>query len=291
MGRHAGQIPIAFLPSTLILLAVPSGSTKGVVLKIARIEVENVFGFQSFALDLGDLSALVGPNNGGKTSLLRVVKLGTDILALIGGMTHPSQKAQVMNGDLGIEPLLLQFGIHDGSTIFFQNSPTGSITLTLTLGNEKRKIRFALSRPCKFTLGNRGNAQEQGNQIDETFWLLADEFAKGKAEYLQPINQIQATESVLPWESVRSEIQQGRFANTWRNWIHWRFDGVPVDVFPRVMRRLKEFLPTVQLQPPRRSLESNTTVDLGFTEKRGRGACRETSLQGVGKPAAGRFGA
>ena len=42
---------------------------------LKRIELRNFCGFSEFALDVDDFAMLIGPNNGGKTTILRAERI------------------------------------------------------------------------------------------------------------------------------------------------------------------------------------------------------------------------
>ena len=57
---------------------------------LRKVALRSFCGFKEFALAVGDFSVLVGPNNGGKTTVLRAIKFAMDAFReYFGGNLRP----------------------------------------------------------------------------------------------------------------------------------------------------------------------------------------------------------
>jgi predicted ATPase len=82
-------------------------------MRLKQLKLHRFCGFSDFTLDFNDLTVLVGPNSGGKTTVLRAIRFATDaIRGCFGDRDEPN--LQKPRGELSHE--LYQVGRRQGFT-------------------------------------------------------------------------------------------------------------------------------------------------------------------------------
>ncbi len=60
-------------------------------MRLKKVILNRFCGFNEFEIDIGEFTVLVGPNNGGKTTILRAVKFGLDAVRIgFGDQANPN---------------------------------------------------------------------------------------------------------------------------------------------------------------------------------------------------------
>ena len=102
---------------------------------LKTLTLHRFFGFSDFTVEFGDATVLVGPNNGGKTSILRAVQFSLDAFrALFGSpeLHEPNLERVSRDWRVNIEPIGKRLGIDDRFQLYFERTGQEEVSLDLT---------------------------------------------------------------------------------------------------------------------------------------------------------------
>ncbi|WP_145370870.1 AAA family ATPase [Maioricimonas rarisocia] len=95
---------------------------------IEQITLHNFCGFQEFSLDAREFTLLVGPNSGGKTTVLRAIEFCVDayraVLMPEGQPVLERSREPAPRGAL--DPIAQTGGVSDPTSLYFQRRPAAS---------------------------------------------------------------------------------------------------------------------------------------------------------------------
>src|SRR5262245_23872909 len=126
---------------------------------LKNIFVTNFAGFEKFRIDLEPFTLLVGPNNGGKTSILRAIKIVHDALTLAAtkngqiSLHHlvtqhpPHSNLQQTSGRIsGLDPNLLRYKkrleVPTTIELTYADHKLGGVIITATIPQDAGVIRI-----------------------------------------------------------------------------------------------------------------------------------------------------
>jgi hypothetical protein len=76
---------------------------------------------------------------------------------------------------------------------------------------------------------------------------------KTKVHYVPSLGTLGPSEQSMSFPALRNQLSSGRYAETWRNQIHWLNEGQPPEAFRQVARLVQSYLSDVEVFPPQRS--------------------------------------
>ncbi|HEX5272012.1 MAG TPA: AAA family ATPase, partial [Gemmataceae bacterium] len=101
---------------------------------LKKVILENFCGFpRQFQADFDQFTVLVGPNNGGKTTLLRAIKFVIDAFRLYFGDAHEPNLGQLVNNNWQVElqSAANRLGVQDLHQFYYGRSRHGPAAVTL----------------------------------------------------------------------------------------------------------------------------------------------------------------
>lgn len=223
---------------------------------VSRLYIENIFGFKKFQLPLTPFTVLVGLNNGGKTSLLRTLRLAIDAI-------HP---ATFGPRQFDIQAILNKNGISSSDMLRFgHKAPSSIIQIDFQVApNVKVEAKAIISqRDCRVTFDVNGT--DAAKLPPDDVKLALEPISAYRVEMLASVSGM-PPETLLDFTSLHGNIDSGRFAETWRNRFHWASEQNRPAQTQRIVERLQESLPDVLLNPPRRTRGQQPHVDISYDE-------------------------
>jgi len=226
---------------------------------LKKVHLHSFFGFEDFSVDLGRLTALLGPNNGGKTTMLRGVHFALQGL-------REAFNPQPVEANIRRDPLTVNLqNVANRAGIdltFFRNRRFNDLpAVSLWFETDKRtvEVRVREQGPTGYS-GPDSLVVEcfvDGAAVKE----LRDEDAlaalRGVHSYepdlVQFVGPILPTEGSMDWGTLQNQLVQGKASETWRNQLHWRMEGKDPESQARVVARVRDLLQGVDARPPRRS--------------------------------------
>lgn len=253
-------------------------------MRVTRLQFSHFFGFDNFVLDLDELTILVGPNNGGKTTALRAIKFALDAVKQTFGNNEHNVRGLKGRGKptCDLASVAQRSAISELNQLFFRKDRAKESAVSLSL-LEADEFQVDLTVQCDkahnnvfLSIGRNGAAIAQEPTEDSIEAYLR--IFRTEAEFVPAPGTMSGSEDVLNFEALQNNLAQGRFAETWRNQIQWKNEGKEPEFFQRVVDRVRDYLPDVGLRPPARSRSSNK-VDFNYGEG---GAVLDISAAGAG---------
>lgn len=236
---------------------------------VKKIVLEKFCGFDKFDIAIGPFAALVGPNNGGKTTTLRAIKLATDtVRTFFGGGEHPILDVSPGPMRVSSEQIVRALGILDLNLLYHQKNRQDGARITLEFEHDEDTYRVILlcdERHDYITLVlGLNDRQITSFATDEEQTVVRCLYGM-RAEFIPSPGAVSASEPLLTWNQLKGELAKGKFGETWRNQLHWLCEGQDPEVFQRVVERVRQYLPDVAVRYPRRARTADT-VELTYQE-------------------------
>ena len=118
---------------------------------LKRVVLNNCFGFpKEYATSLDQFTVLVGPNNGGKTSVLRAIQFAMDAFRVYFGTGHePNLSKPKENRDwvLNLNDATRRLGIQDIDHLYYGRSRNTSPAVTLSFEGTGGRAELAVGCP------------------------------------------------------------------------------------------------------------------------------------------------
>jgi len=232
-------------------------------------------GFRDFHLRCSQVTCLVGPNNGGKTSILQAIQLLFDIFRVaFGNRERP-----------------------DFSNVQWQSNPSHSLA-KLSLGDpDAIWLHKRTSEPCKISARCSTNVDIQleiqgrnrysldltingtslcASPIHEENRTAIERVFDWRPFYVPPVGAVAPAERFLPHPQLVELNDKGRTSECWRSQLFWLWNDGNKDDFDGIVERIRQYLPDVSVLPPALThtnppdvliqfVEENTTFDISMS--------------------------
>ena len=238
-------------------------------MQMVQIVLKNCFGFvNEFSATLDQFTVLVGPNNGGKTSVLRGIQFALDAFrTYFGEGPEPSfaKGKESHQWVLNIADQVRRLGIQDISLLSYgrnQNTPASVRLLfqddvgliELEVGNKSRLDALTLNLVINGEEISRGKWMADEARVEAVLARLH----RLRCAFVPPLGTISPSETTLSGPEMQNALAAGRYAETWRNQLHWQSEeGRSPEAFQRVARVVRENLGDVEVLLPRRTRQDN----------------------------------
>jgi len=219
---------------------------------LKKISLTNFCGFKNFTLELDRFTVLVGRNNCGKTTLLRALKMACDATRFI-----PSNARSGNIGTNWLEEAARGFGFESANLLVAQKSQGNAMCIELLLGVLGAEFLFQVLRTSPQETRAVIVPPDQSDAFD--LWMQERRPHFPKAEFIPPPGSIQSREQLMPMTNFRSMRANGQFDNSWRNEVHWLWEGKSPEKLQEVINRVRESIDGINLLPPQRSLDGQYT--------------------------------
>jgi predicted ATPase len=238
-------------------------------MRLRRLTLHRFCGFEEFTLELGDATFLVGPNNGGKTTLLRAIRFAMEAYRGYFGGGHEAEmsRLQTTGWIYSLDQLGALLAMRDLPQFYLGRTQQERAIVELEFSDE---LGFD-GEPA--TLLVRATCQHSNVSLDCRFndvqlWGLANnnlEMARKamnalyawQPRFVPPIGTISAAEQQLTWRNLQSRLASGQYSETWRNQIHWMSDGASPERLQRVVSLVEQYIPNVRIRPPARTRDDD----------------------------------
>lgn len=230
---------------------------------LKTVTLDHFWGFpKTFTLNFGEFTTLVGPNNGGKTTILRAIKFAIDVFRLyFGDGEEPAYNNLAGNWHTDLSKVCNRLGVPDLVQFFYGRSRQARAKVTLTFqdgGDTYILSVWCVENENLIQLNLQLNdAYVRGAQNDDNKQAVVKHFYRVEAHFVQPLGTVSPSENEISWPQLMNELAQGRYAETWRNQLHWLSDGKAPEAFQRVVQDVRNYLGDVEVNPPKRSRDSH----------------------------------
>jgi hypothetical protein len=265
----------------------PAYTYLSIAMKLISVEVEGFFGFQKpYKVDFDNLTVLVGPNNGGKTTVLRAVRLVLDTIRMYFGENQPTPSLQNIGAgewSVNANNLLGRFGFATFAQFSFGLTGLNEAKATLVFRDINDK-EVNVSVRCRF--GNQvisATVNYDGHNLagsdTEQNRAIIHQLYNTRVQFVPPMGTVSPFENALPFGQLTNQIAGGHYAQTWRNQLHWLSEGKGHEQFRKLSDLIREQL-GLELLPPRRSqYHDPPTVVVEYVED---GVAHDISAAGGG---------
>src|SRR5437867_1779353 len=111
---------------------------------LRQVKLTNFCGVQSCAADVGQFTTLVGPNNGGKTTLLRAIEFALTAFRMYFGDGDEAQYNQLSgNWHVALTSVATRLGVQDRSSFCFGRTQAPGTEVLLTFHQPQGEIRLS----------------------------------------------------------------------------------------------------------------------------------------------------
>jgi hypothetical protein len=250
---------------------------------IKKVTLENFWGFScAYEVDLLPFSVLVGPNNGGKTTILRAIEFALNAFRLYFGDGHEPNLSGLGNNpwQIGLLQIAERLATSDLHQFFHGRSRQNEASVRLDFeAATTLQLKVSCVSSSDYVRVFMLLDDKQRNDNDpETRQYVNQIFALG-AQMIPPLGTLSPSEQSLSWPALNSQLAQGRYAETWRNQLHWLNEGEPPERFQRVAEALSSYLGGVRILPPRRTRGNPPHVLVEYDEQ---GVRHDVSAAGGG---------
>ncbi|MCK4625880.1 MAG: AAA family ATPase [Phycisphaerae bacterium] len=304
---------------------------------LKQVTMKHFCGFEEFTVEFDRLTVLVGPNNGGKTTILRSIKFALEALDLSLPQLQQSETNRDKNRtNIENSHLEQMERLRNEQSQQFESMREVWKPLSETdrerqerelrrkqsdaLGNLERQFHNQIQqqKPAWFAplkqVAHRLNVEDtsyfytgrlhgQKTQLSLNFltergdislsfacqddkinidclvngkslfeikindkWRVIRELQSFDVELVPEVGALSPSEKALSWPNVQSQLTSGKPGEVWRNRIHWLNEGKPPESYRRVIERVMQYVPDVQLNPPSRTRDSQPNVTLAYSE-------------------------
>jgi ABC-type transport system involved in cytochrome c biogenesis ATPase subunit len=251
-------------------------------MQLTQVEVESLFGFRKFKLDVGRLTVLTGPNNGGKTSLLRAIKFALDAFHGASGQdSEPNARNfhHIAPVQSPFSSAIENLSLHNFQSLRYGQNANGRAAVSLSFTSAFGAIR--LTAACENGYSDvvlRVTVDGQLVQSWDTNGELLRKLHELDSELIFSPASVIGDESIQSWDNLRNSIRNGQADRVWKNRIHWMVDGSDPDSFQRVAEIMRDYFADVRVRSPGRS-RTRDHVEINYVEG---DATYDISLSGAG---------
>jgi hypothetical protein len=86
------------------------------------------------------------------------------------------------------------------------------------------------------------------------------------SDFVPPLGTLSPSEQELSWPLLKQELARGKYAETWRNQLHWLNEGQQPEGFQSVVKGVREYIGDVKINPPRRTREHPPQIVVTYSE-------------------------
>ncbi len=237
---------------------------------ITSLSLKNCFGFRDFTVALDRCTILVGPNNGGKTSILRAVKLlGAYCRQILGGNDEPNLSIGRVRNE-SVEAASRASGILDWQNLKFCRSLEPDSTVSLELPSPVGPVRLNLG----IDRGGAGRPSILLNGVDifsgqlqqgEAKQVLAA-LSQHQSEFIPSLGLATAVERLLTFPQLRQQLSEGHYPEVWRNLLYWRTQRVSAEQAQEIASLILQHLPGFEFLMPGLSRGDPMNVEVLYKE-------------------------
>lgn len=255
-------------------------------MRLLSIHIQDFFGFRDFTVHFGDLTVLTGPNNGGKTTILRAIQFAFDAISIeptkqrLRNRQDERAKGRTRTTvEIHTSEVMKRQGLANRLWVFHASRTESSPRLSLVLEHEGKRIDY----DCNHALGDilTIDVRLDGTSVmdSEEEFRAVSLLAECCEDIVRPLSEVLPGEPTLSWPQYLGALNEGKPESVWRNRLHWLSDGRKLADFERVASKVGEYVPQIVLNPPGRTREGNPQVVVSYKES---GVDLDIALSGSG---------
>lgn len=253
-------------------------------MQLTKIGLRNFCGFEDFTVELDNFTVLVGPNSGGKTTILRAVRLALEgFRSYFGGRETPNLNMVRNEWSYEFLSTARRCGFQNLQCCYYRRREEEEAVIELRLQSELGSVdlRVTTIRFDKLVMACRLNGVPLTNQAagppgttlpgdqvvpDDTARLVVQQLYAFRPHYVIPPSTMSSGEPVLDYARFDRKLAEGELSETWQNQLHWLFEGQPPAKLVRVSDFLDKAIGGVQLRPPARNKASDSMIEIRYDE-------------------------
>ncbi|MBN2376859.1 MAG: AAA family ATPase [Sedimentisphaerales bacterium] len=239
-------------------------------MRVESVHLARFKGFQDFRMDCSHFTALVGLNNGGKTSILQAIRLVMDIFMFAFGRyaNKDAEKPDFANPQWVSNPTIAvnRMVYADPESLWLRKMTSEPCKVTLCF-SENVKLDIEIAGRAKYTLDMSVNGESiKGKVLDEEDKDLIKKLFALRPEYLSPAAGISPIEPFMNYQELSQRLDKGAMAECWRSNLYWLCNDGNMEDFEEVDNIVKRYLPGALIHQPTLSHDSPPQVRVNFEE-------------------------
>lgn len=241
---------------------------------LKRVTLANFCGFaETFEVGIAPLTVLVGPNNGGKTTILMAIRFALEAFRLyFGGQDEPIlERIRKHQWQTNLNPVSRLLGVKDFHQFYHGRSlfglPKVELLFDMVPGNSDLRLSVeCMNNGETLTINlslNDAKCEENGREDTAN---AVKQLYQVQVELMPPLGTISPSEQQLSWPHLQEARAAGKYAETWRNHLQWLHETGSAEQHQRLAKVIREHIGDVNIQTPKRTRENPAHVIVEYKE-------------------------
>lgn len=221
-------------------------------------------GFRDFHLNCLPFTCLIGPNNGGKTSILEAIRLLHEFIVFVFGR---NEKPDFNNIRWNDNPLSTIKRLHqnDPDAIWLDKQTTEPAKINAIFSNQI-VVSLNIEGQSKYNLDISVNGVSIKNDLNDETKIIVENLYTLSPIYVPPPSAISPSEVFTHYANYKEQSDTGHFANTWRQSMYWHYNDGDKSYFDKVVSLVQRYIPNVVILPPRLTHDLHPRVLIEYNE-------------------------
>lgn len=232
---------------------------------IEKITLHAFKGFSDFELECNPFCTLVGPNSGGKTSVLQSLHLFFDIFRFaFGNAETPNLHNPQWTQNPGKS--LQKMSSWDIDSIWYKKRTSEPCDIAIHFSNNVRATLSITARNVYDLNIYKNDVSIRKNHKEDENKTIIEKIFFSNPTYVPPIGAISPSEQFIPYPTLVGHLNIGKVSEFWRAFLYWMAREGAGEKFDSVIDIVKSKLSGTNLLSPRPSKGSPPLIEVRYEE-------------------------